>query len=67
MSANCFGMQTLVKDPKSTIGVQSTVKLIELFRELDRHWYYGRVDAYTATMEKIRQAIAAYDAAATRS
>jgi hypothetical protein len=43
------------------------MELIELFRELDRHWYYGRVEAYTATMKKIRQAIAAYDAAATRS
>lgn len=43
------------------------MELIDLFRELDRYWYYGRVEAYTATMEKIRQAIAAYDAAATRS
>lgn len=40
------------------------IDLIELFRELDRHWYYGRVEAYTATMEKIRRAIAAHDAAA---
>jgi hypothetical protein len=40
------------------------MELIKLFRELDRHWYYGRVDAYTATMEIIRRAIAAYDAAA---
>ena len=42
------------------------VELIDLFRELDRHWYYGRVEAYTATMEKIRQAIAAYEAAGTQ-
>ena len=43
------------------------MELIDLFREFERHWYYGRVEAYTATMEKIRQAIAAYEAAATRS
>jgi len=47
-------------------GAQSTVRLIDLFRELDRHWYYGRVEAYTATMEKIRQAIAAYESAGTQ-
>jgi hypothetical protein len=48
------------------LGAQSTAGLIDLFRELDRPWHYGRVEAYTATMEKIRQAIAAHEAAATK-
>ena len=49
-----------------SIQRRDPMELIDLFRELDRHWYYGRVEAYTATMEKIRHAIVAYEAAGTQ-